>query len=184
MNKSLRHSFMFSSLISEVKVVSRKLARLELFFNWLVDLSSSGSEADWTALAVPMPAEAAQLRIKDETICELKQHLEIRTAEFEALEAKLADITLRSSIQRIFCSYLFPRKDKGKQRILSRACLTPFEYLYRIKNTSEEEIREQLTKLMGQIKEVRDDNDKLEQENLDLKVIPNQDKILIVTYFK
>ncbi len=37
---------------------------------------------------------------------------------------------------------------------------------------------------MGQIKEVRDDNDKLEQENLDLKVIPNQDKILIVTYFK
>ena len=77
--------------------------------NWLVDLSSlsSDGEADWTALAAPMPVEAAQLRIKDETIRELKQHLEIRTAEFEALEARLADITLRSSIQRTSCISLF-----------------------------------------------------------------------------
>ena len=50
-------------------------------------------------MAVPMPTESEQLRIKDETIRELKQHLEVRTAEFEALEAKLVDISLRSSIQ-------------------------------------------------------------------------------------
>lgn len=60
---------------------------------------SSDGEGDWTALAVPMPTESEQLRIKDETIRELKQHLEVRTAEFEALEAKLVDISLRSSIQ-------------------------------------------------------------------------------------
>ena len=109
MNKSLQHNFMFSSLISEVKVVSRRLACLKVPINWLVDLSSlsSDGEADWTALAAPMPVEAAQLRIKDETIRELKQHLEIRTAEFEALEARLADLTLRSSIQRTFCICLF-----------------------------------------------------------------------------
>lgn len=35
---------------------------------------------------------------------------------------------------------------------------------------------------MGQIKEVRDDNDKLEQENLDLKVLPAQNKIVIAAY--
>lgn len=117
MNKSLQHNLMFSSLISEVKVVSRRLACLNVPINWLVDLSSlsSDGETDWTALAAPMPVEAAQLKIKDETIRELKQHLEIRTAEFEALEARLADLTLRSSIQRTFLfvyfSSLFLRKN-------------------------------------------------------------------------
>jgi hypothetical protein len=128
MNKSLQHNLMFSSLISEVKVVSRRLACLNVPINWLVDLSSlsSDGEADWTALAAPMPVEAAQLRIKDETIRELKQHLEIRTAEFEALEARLADLTLRSSIQRTFLfvyfSSLFLRKNflLIKQRIFRR----------------------------------------------------------------
>ncbi|CAG5097226.1 Oidioi.mRNA.OKI2018_I69.XSR.g14986.t1.cds [Oikopleura dioica] len=96
------------------------------------DLSSFSSDAE-EDFAVSTPNVAMQLRIKDDTIRELRQHLEVRTAEFEALEAKLADISLR------------------------------------IKNTSEDEIREQLSKLMVQIKEVRDDNDRLEQENLDLK---------------
>ena len=35
---------------------------------------------------------------------------------------------------------------------------------------------------MGQIREVREDNDKLEQENLDLKVLSNENKKSIVTY--
>ena len=66
--------------------------------NEFIDLSSFSSDAE-EGFAVSTPNVAMQLRIKDDTIRELRQHLEVRTAEFEALEAKLADISLRNSVQ-------------------------------------------------------------------------------------